>query len=111
MAASRHVERQADDFALRLTGNAPAFIAAMERLGALNLAETDPHPLKELLFYSHPSIQRRVSEVRRHFSVSQPDTCPQRLSARHARTRRMIRHGTMEDDDPPWASGNPVTSR
>ena len=57
---SRHVERQADDFALRLTGNAPAFIAAMERLGALNLAEAEPHPLKELLFYSHPSIRRRV---------------------------------------------------
>jgi len=57
---SRHVERQADDFALRLTGNAPAFIAAMERLGALNLAEAEPHPIKELLFYSHPSIRRRV---------------------------------------------------
>jgi STE24 endopeptidase len=57
---SRHVERQADDFALRLTGNAPAFIAAMERLAALNLAEAEPHPIKELLFYSHPSIRRRV---------------------------------------------------
>ena len=57
---SRHVERQADAFALRLTGNAPAFIAAMERLGALNLAEAEPHPIKELLFYSHPSIRRRV---------------------------------------------------
>jgi STE24 endopeptidase len=57
---SRHVEWQADDFALRLTGNAPAFIAAMERLGALNLAEAEPHPIKELLFYSHPSIRRRV---------------------------------------------------
>ena len=57
---SRHVERQADAFALRLTGNAPAFIAAMERLGTLNLAEAEPHPIKELLFYSHPSIRRRV---------------------------------------------------
>jgi len=57
---SRYVERQADDFALRLTGNAPAFISAMERLGALNLAEAEPHPIKELLFYSHPSIRRRV---------------------------------------------------
>jgi STE24 endopeptidase len=57
---SRHVERQADDFALRLTGNAPAFIAAMERLAALNLAEAEPHPIKELLFYSHPSFRRRV---------------------------------------------------
>jgi len=61
---SRHVERQADAFALRLTGNAPAFIAAMERLGALNLAEAEPHPIKELLFYSHPSIRRRVRSAR-----------------------------------------------
>jgi len=57
---SRRVERQADDFALRLTGNAPAFIAAMQRLAALNLVEVQPHPIKEMLFYSHPSIARRV---------------------------------------------------
>ena len=61
---SRHVERQADDFALRITGNARAFVAAMERLAALNLAESDPHPVKELIFYSHPSIGRRVARAR-----------------------------------------------
>ena len=60
---SRRVERQADDFALRMTGNAGAFIAAMERLAALNLAESDPHPLKEIIFYSHPSIGRRVARA------------------------------------------------
>ena len=60
---SRHVERQADDFALRLTGDPPAFIGAMERLGALNLAEAEPHPLKELLFYSHPSVRRRIANA------------------------------------------------
>ena len=57
---SRHVERQADAFALRLTGNAPAFIAAMQRLASLNLAESEPHPVKEFFLYSHPSIGRRV---------------------------------------------------
>lgn len=61
---SRRVERQADDFALRVTGNAPAFIAAMERLADLNLAESHPHPLKEFLLYSHPSIGRRVAHAR-----------------------------------------------
>jgi STE24 endopeptidase len=61
---SRHVERQADDFALRITGNAGAFVAAMERLATLNLAESDPHPVKELIFYSHPSIGRRVARGR-----------------------------------------------
>lgn len=57
---SRHVERQADAFALRLTGNPPAFIAAMQRLASLNLAESEPHPVKEFFLYSHPSIGRRV---------------------------------------------------
>ena len=57
---SRHVERQADAFALRLPGNAPAFIAAMERLACAESRRAEPHPIKELLFYSHPSIRRRV---------------------------------------------------
>jgi len=59
-AVSRRVERQADDFALELTGDATAFIGAMERLADLNLAERKPHRLKELLLYSHPSIERRI---------------------------------------------------
>jgi STE24 endopeptidase len=60
---SRHVERQADDFALRVTGNAAAFISAMRRLAVLNLAEPAPHPVKELFLYSHPSIERRVARA------------------------------------------------
>ena len=59
-AFSRRIERQADDFALELTGDAPAFVGAMERLADLNLAERKPHRLKELLLYSHPSIERRI---------------------------------------------------
>jgi len=60
---SRHVERQADDFALDVTGDAAGFIGAMERLADLNLAERRPHRLKELLLYSHPSIDRRISRA------------------------------------------------
>src|SRR5256886_4006679 len=63
-AVSRRVERQADDFALELTGDAMAFIGAMERLADLNLAERKPHRLKELLLYSHPSIERRILAAR-----------------------------------------------
>ena len=55
---------KADDFALDLTGDAPAFVGAMERLADLNLAERRPHRLKELLFYSHPSIDRRIMRAR-----------------------------------------------
>lgn len=61
---SRWIERQADDFALRLTGDPAAFISAMERLGSLNLAERRPHRLEELLLYSHPALERRIARAR-----------------------------------------------
>jgi len=61
---SRRVERQADDFAVRLLGGAEAFVGAMERLAGLNLAERYPHPLEEALLYSHPAIGRRVDRAR-----------------------------------------------
>jgi STE24 endopeptidase len=67
---SRRVERQADDFALRTMRDPDAFITAMERLGSLNLAERDPHVLKEFLLYSHPSIGRRVARARALFRPS-----------------------------------------
>ena len=61
---SRHVERQADDFALGALPDPAPFITAMERLAALNLAERDPHFVKEFLLYSHPSIGRRIARAR-----------------------------------------------
>jgi STE24 endopeptidase len=65
-AYSRWIERRADDFALRVTGDPDGFIAAMERLAGLNLAERRPHPLKELILYSHPAIERRIARARQH---------------------------------------------
>jgi len=61
---SRFVETRADDFALGLTQNPEPFIGAMERLADLNLAERNPHVLKELVLYSHPSVDRRVARAR-----------------------------------------------
>jgi len=61
---SRRVETRADDYALRLSQNPAAFIGAMERLASLNLAERDPHFLKELVLYSHPSVGRRIARAR-----------------------------------------------
>ena len=62
---SRWVERRADDFALTVTRNPEAFIGAMERLAELNLAERQPHPVKEFFLFSHPSIERRIARARR----------------------------------------------
>lgn len=60
-AYSRHLERHADEYALSATGAKEAFIASMEKLGLLNLAEIEPHPFIEFVFYSHPSIKKRIA--------------------------------------------------
>ncbi|MDQ6906487.1 MAG: M48 family metallopeptidase [Chloroflexota bacterium] len=59
-AYSRAHERAADAYALTLTGNAPAFVTAMQRLANQNLAETDPPRWVVLLFYSHPPLADRI---------------------------------------------------
>ncbi len=59
-AYSRARERAADAYALTLTGNAPAFVTAMQRLANQNLAEMEPPRWVVLLFYSHPPLADRI---------------------------------------------------
>jgi STE24 endopeptidase len=63
-AMSRAHERRADRFAISLTKNAPAFVSAMRRLAAQNLAEDEPSTLVQWLFYSHPPIRERIEAAR-----------------------------------------------
>lgn len=63
-AWSRRLEREADRVALDVTGAPDAFVAAMERLGRLNLAERQPGRLRELLFATHPSLAARIAAGR-----------------------------------------------
>jgi STE24 endopeptidase len=67
---SRWRESEADRAALRATGMTAPFIGAMRRLAALNLANAEPNPLVEAVFYSHPSIARRIAMAER-FAVHQ----------------------------------------
>ena len=60
-AISRAFERSADRFALDLTRNPQAFISAMRRLGAQNLAEQHPSNIVQWLFYSHPPLEERIA--------------------------------------------------
>src|SRR5438105_15381306 len=60
-AMSRAFERSADRFALDLTRNPSAFISAMRRLGAQNLAEDQPSKIVQLLFYRHPPMRDRIA--------------------------------------------------
>ncbi len=57
---SRWRERRADEYALHLTHNGPAFASALTRLANQNLAEVDPEPWVEWLFYSHPALGKRI---------------------------------------------------
>jgi len=59
-ALSRWQERRADMFALRLTGRADAFQAAIRRLAASHLAEERPSRLTQWLYHRHPSVAERL---------------------------------------------------
>jgi STE24 endopeptidase len=63
-AVSRAHERRADRYALDMTRNTPAFISAMRRLAAQNLAEERPSRWVEILFHSHPSTAARIDLAR-----------------------------------------------
>lgn len=63
-AVSRRHERRADRYALSMTRNAEAFVTAMRRLAAQNLAEPEPSRLVEVLFHSHPSTAARIAAAR-----------------------------------------------
>jgi STE24 endopeptidase len=59
-AYSRARERAADHYALGLTGNASAFVTAMQRLANQNLAELNPPDWVVWLLYSHPPLAERI---------------------------------------------------
>jgi len=61
LALSRAYERRADRFALEITKNPAAFVSAMRRLGAQNLAEAHPSRVVQWLFYSHPPLGERIA--------------------------------------------------
>lgn len=65
-AVSRRNERRADEFAFTLTGRPEAFISAMRKIGAANLADPDPSPMHVLLFHTHPTLDARIAAARRH---------------------------------------------
>jgi STE24 endopeptidase len=81
-SVSRAHERRADRYALRLTGNAPAFISAMKRLAAQNLAEERPSRMVELMLHSHPSTHARIEAAQEWAANTHAER--QRIS--HAKT-------------------------
>jgi STE24 endopeptidase len=60
-ACSRSHERRADRYALDTTRNVTAFVSAMKRLAAQNMAEERPSRLVEVLFHTHPPTDARIA--------------------------------------------------
>ena len=60
----RRRERQADEYALRLTGNPKAFISMMTKITDQNLDVAEPGKLIEQFMYDHPSSSSRVAHAR-----------------------------------------------
>ena len=60
---SRKQEWEADDFAVKLTGQPRALARALVRLGKDNLSNLHPHPWYVALHYSHPPLPQRVARL------------------------------------------------
>ena len=61
---SRRSERLADRYAIGLTARPDAFIAAMRRMAAQNLAEEHPTFAARWLFNTHPTVEERIACAR-----------------------------------------------
>jgi STE24 endopeptidase len=63
-AWSRRSEHRADRFALKMTERPDAFVSAMRRLAAQNLAEERPSATTLWLFHTHPPFEQRIQAAR-----------------------------------------------
>jgi STE24 endopeptidase len=64
-AWSRAHERHADRFALETASEPAAFIQAVRRMSAQNLAEDRPSSTAFLLFHTHPTAEERIASARK----------------------------------------------
>lgn len=62
-ALSRRNEFRADRFAVALTGRPEAFVSALRRLAAQNLAEPRPSTAALWLFHTHPPFEQRIGAI------------------------------------------------
>jgi STE24 endopeptidase len=59
-AEARRDERDADEYALNITGDAESYVSVMRKLRRMNLEERGYTPLSRYLFDTHPSYQERL---------------------------------------------------
>lgn len=63
LAQSRAHEREADRYAIALTGHAEAFRTAIRRMAAHHLAEERPSALTRWFFHRHPTAEERINQA------------------------------------------------
>ena len=63
-AVSRRNERRADEYAVDLCSRPDAFVSAMRRMAAQNLAEESPSRAAFLMFHTHPLVEERIALAR-----------------------------------------------
>jgi len=68
---SRRHERDADDFACKITGDPESLASALIKLSSENLSNLHPHPWYAAFYYSHPPVVERVSYLRQ--KIEKPD--------------------------------------
>jgi STE24 endopeptidase len=64
----RRNEHRADRFALAMTERPDAFVSALRRLAAQNLAEQHPSTATLWLFHTHPPFEQRIQAARTFFA-------------------------------------------
>lgn len=62
---SRKHEKEADIFAVNLVGTPVYLVSALIKLSSDNLSNLYPHPLYEIFHYSHPSILKRIKQLKK----------------------------------------------
>lgn len=68
LAYNRYREEKADSFALDVIGKSTPIISTFKRLSDIDLAETYPHKLVEIFFYSHPPPNKRIDQAKETYS-------------------------------------------
>ncbi|MEI8248604.1 MAG: M48 family metallopeptidase [Lentisphaerota bacterium] len=62
---SRHFEKQADKFVVRIIGSGEALASALVKLSAENLSNIHPQKLYAKFHYSHPPLLQRIRYLKR----------------------------------------------
>jgi Zn-dependent protease with chaperone function len=87
-AEARTDEREADEYALKITHDAPSYLSVMEKLHRLNLEERRPGLISRMFFDTHPSYLERIRlgrafRKRRRVTIAPHEPHPNRRHAPH----------------------------